>query len=158
MSFAGTIIWPTIYCRCIYLLIALSGPDFRYEFSCVNSCDRMLLFAAEVIGNSLFFIFLRQLAFLARAVQKCLQLIGGNHSPFPPSAGGFAEKAEGAQVLSWQTEENSQEIQSSHTEHHQPGTCPIIFILGRRGRENISRGLERRAPFCALISCSKWHF
>lgn len=33
---------------------------------------------AEAVRNSLFFIFLRKLAFLVRTVQKCLHLIAGN--------------------------------------------------------------------------------
>jgi len=54
--------------------------------------------------------------------------------------------------------EKHQEIQRSHSEPDQPGTCPIIFILGRRGRVNISMGLERTTPFYVLIKCSKWTF
>lgn len=65
--------------------------------------------------------------------------------------------AKDVQVLSWQKVEKCQEIQRSHTELHQPGTCPTIFILGRSGAINISTCLERTL-FYVLITCFKWTF
>lgn len=97
-------------------------------------------------------------------VQKCLQLIAGNW-PLSTSAlllalaASLESRGDAAQVLSWQKVDKCQETQKqNYAELHQPEICPIILILGRRGRVNISMDLERRTPFCVLTTCSKRPF
>lgn len=125
------------------------------EISYLSSCDHTLLFAGWGCKKQPVLHLFKAACFFVRTVQKCLYLIAGNDALSLNFSADFAEQLRMSRFSAGRRWKNAKK--GSHTELHQPGTCPIIFILGIKGSINISMGLER-TPFCVLITCFKWTF
>lgn len=127
------------------------------EFSYLSSCGHTLLFAGWGCKKQPVLHLFKEACFFSENSAEMFAFDSWEWCSFSSFLCWLPWTAKDVQVLSWQKVEKCQEIQRRHTELHQPGTCPITFILGRRGSINISTGLER-TPFYVLITCFKWTF